>query len=66
MQIARAAALAGAIFALLATNARAQTPAWHPAGNVEGAIKGLSAVGTDDARGVSALMQEALDRKGQP
>ena len=37
----------------------------HPAGNVTGAIQGLATIGTDDARAVSRLMQEALDRKAQ-
>jgi transcriptional regulator len=35
----------------------------HSAANVAGAVRALSAVGTDDARAVATLMQEALQRR---
>lgn len=34
----------------------------HPRGNVEGAIRGLQTLDSDDARGTANLMQEALER----
>jgi transcriptional regulator len=35
----------------------------HSAANIEGAVKALAAAGTDDARAVATLMQEALQRR---
>jgi len=37
----------------------------HSAANIEGAIAALTALGTDEARGVAALMREALQRRAR-
>ena len=61
MQIARAAGLAVAIFALLGASAYAQpAPVWHPAGNVEFFV-GAGAGGENDR--IARAIQRVLTKE---